>query len=196
MKLSYKKMSTLELNAALAAARTEKNHFGQCQALSWIARYVRQQGNVVPTAEAAVQAALQEDDAYNAVFPQAWPIRALLERGEVRAARKILSEALVKAATVTPASSQSEALFLLFQASMHGAERLWEEPYLALVKVSLPAEHWRQRRNIRDALCIVASVDYQFAKQAAENLPDEKLKTNVLELLQNSKKQSPRPFYW
>ena len=34
------------------------------------------------------------------------------------------------------------------------------------------------------------------ANQAALDLPDEKLKTNVLELLVSGKKQTPRPFFW
>lgn len=196
MKLSYKAMSSLELNTALATARTEKSYRGQCQAMAWIARYVRDQRHVVKTAEGAAQAALQEEDQYIAVSSLAWPIRALLERSETRAAQRLLADAISKASSVTPASSQSEALFLLFQAAMHGPDRMWEQPWMAFMKSSLPAEHWRQRRNIRDAICIAASADFGFAKQAALALDDEKLKANVLELLGNSKKQTPRPFFW
>lgn len=196
MKLSYKKISTLELNTALAAARAENSHIGQCQAMAWIARNVRDKRNVVSTAQAAAAAASRDEDFYNAVFPLAWPIRALLERGETVAAEDMLKKALRDAKSITPASSQSEALFLLFQASIHGADRLWEIPYAALMKCSLPIEHWRQARNVRDAICIVASVDYHFAKQAAEQLPDEKLSAAVLELLSKGKKQPPRPFFW
>jgi hypothetical protein len=60
----------------------------------------------------------------------------------------------------------------------------------------LPAEHWRQARNVSDAICIVASVDYGFAKDAALALTDEKLKAKILLLLSSSKKQAPRPFFW
>jgi hypothetical protein len=196
LKLSYKHISALELNTALTAARAENSYRGQCQAMAWIARYVRDQRHVVKTAEAAALAAAQEEDHYGAVFPLAWPIRALLERSEPKTAKRMLSDAMIKAKAVTPASSQSEALFLLFQAAMHGTERMWEEPFNALLMVSLPAEHWRQRRNVRDAICIAASADYHFAKQAALDLPDEKLKANVLEQLNSGKKQTPRPFFW
>jgi hypothetical protein len=196
LKLSYKKMSTLELNAALAAAWAENSPLGQCQALSWVARYVRDQRNVFSTATAAAKAAARDEDHYSAVFPLAWPIRALLERGETVAAKDLLDRALELAKSITPASSQSEALFLLFQASMHGKERFWDAPLAMLLKYSMPAEHWRQRRNIRDALCIAASADYHFAKQAAQELPDEKLSATVLELLSQGKKQPPRPFFW
>ncbi len=194
--MSYKKISALELNVALSVAHAEKSHRGQCQAMAWIARYVRDQRHVVRTAEAAAVAASQDEDQYSAVFPLAWPICALLERKEPRAALLMLSDALSKAKAITPASSQSEALFLLFQAAMHGGDRMWEEPFTALLKSGLPAEHWRQRRNIRDAICMVASIDFTFANQAALDLLDEKLKTNVLELLDSGKKQTPRPFFW
>lgn len=196
MKLSYKNISKLELNAALQAARAENTTFGQCQAMAWVARYVRDQRNVMSTALAAAAVAARDEDYYNAVFPLAWPIRALLERGETVAAEDLLKQALRSAKSITPASSQSAALFLIFQAAMYGNDRLWEVPYTALIKASLPAEHWRQSRNIRDAICIVASVDYHFAKQAAEQLTDAKLSAAVLDLLSKGKKQPPRPFFW
>jgi hypothetical protein len=196
LKLSYKKMSALELNTALDAARAEKSPLGQCQALSWVARNVRDQKHVTRIADSAAKAAARDEDPYKAVFPLAWPIRALLERNEPILAQTIMSEALAKIRFITPASSQSEALFLLFQAAIHGNGRLWLEPYTALMKCSLPAEHWRQARNVSDAICIVASVDYGFAKDAALALTDEKLKAKVLLLLGNSKKQAPRPFFW
>jgi hypothetical protein len=188
--------TALEIKAALAAARAEPSYLGQCQALSWVARHVRGQQYVVSTATEAVKAALREDDDYNAVFPLAWPIRALLERDEVRTAKEVLQQALHKAKSITPASSQSEALFLIFQASMYGTERLWDATFKAVMASSLPAEHWRQRRNARDAICIAASADYHFAKQAATEMTDEKLSAAVLDLLSKGKKQTPRPFYW
>jgi hypothetical protein len=43
---------------------------------------------------------------------------------------------------------------------------------------------------------MVASFDYPQAKQAAQDLVDEKLKTSILDLLSNNKKQPPRPFFW
>jgi hypothetical protein len=196
MKLSYKNMAALSLNAALSAAHEEKTYRGQCQAMAWIARNVRDQRHVRPTAQAAAEAAAQEEDQYAAVFAMAWPIRALLERGEPKTARLMLAQALAKAKTVTPAASQSEAVFLFFQASMHETERMWDEPFQALLDSSLPLDHWRHRRNVRDAICMVASVDFHFARDTATALTDEKLKTNVLELLANNKKQTPRPFFW
>jgi hypothetical protein len=196
LKLSYKKISELELNTALAAARAETTYRGQAQALAWIARKVRSQRYVVSTAEAAAAAAHQEEDLYRAVCAVAWPIRALLERDEPKLAAKLLADAISKSATVTPAASQSEALFLLMQAAMFGTDRMWERPFEDLVACSFPIVNWRQGRNVRDAICMVAAFDYPQAKQAAQDLPDEKLKATVLELLSNNKKQPPRPFFW
>ena len=196
MKLSYKKMSELELNTALAAARAETTYRGQAQAMAWIARSVRSQRYVVSTAEAAAEAAHQEEDLYRSVCALAWPIRALLERVEPQLAAKLLANAISKSATVTPAASQSEALFLLMQAAMFGTDRMWERPFKDLLASSFPIVNWRQGRNVRDAICMVASFDYAQAKQAANDLPDEKLKATILDLLSNNKKQPPRPFFW
>jgi hypothetical protein len=195
LKLSYKKISELDLNSALAAAREEKSYRGRCQAMAWITRNVRDQRHVVKTAEAAAEAAAQDEDVYGQVFVLAWPIRALLERGEPKVAARMLAHGLAQAETVAPPASQSEAVFLLMQAAMFGTDRMWEVPFKKLL-AGLPTENWRQRRNIRDAICMVASLDYHFAKQTAVDLPDEKLKESVLALLGNGKKQTPRPFFW
>lgn len=196
MGLSYQKIAGMEFNAALNAAHAEPSFRGKCQALAWIARYVREQKHVRKTAEAAIDAAAQEEDLYTATFPLAWPIRALLERGEQKAAAEQLARALRKADGVNPASSRSEAIFLLFQASMHGPDRLWVSAFEKLSAACLPAEHWRQRRNLRDALLMIASVDPDYAKSAAEALPDEKLKQGVMQLMAEKKFQTARPFFW
>ncbi len=196
MGLSYKKMSGLELSAALNAARAEPSYRGQCQALSWIARYMRDQKNVRRTAEAAIDAALRDEDPYTAVFPLAWPIRALLERGEQKFAAEQLERALRKSDSVNPASSRSEAVFLLFQAAMHGPDRLWVSAFERLAATSLPAEHWRQRRNLRDALLMIASIDYPYAKAFLETTGDEKLKQDFTDWLKKRNLQSARPFFW
>jgi hypothetical protein len=196
LKLSYKKMSELELNTALAAAQLETTHRGRAQAMAWIARNVRSQRHVASTAQTAAEAAHQEEDLYRAVCALAWPIRALLERDEPRLAAKLLADAMSKSVSVTPAASQSEALFLLMQAAMFGTDRMWERPFQNLLASSFPIVNWRQGRNVRDAICMVASFDYAQAKQAANELPDEKLKAAILDLLANNKKQPPRPFFW
>jgi hypothetical protein len=196
LKLSYKKMSGLELSTALEAARAETTCRGQAQAMAWIARNVRSQRHVVSTAQASMEAAARDEDPYGAVFVLAWPVRALLERNELRYAKQLLADAIDKSDAVTPASSQSEALFLLMQAAMFGTERMWDAAFHKLIACSLPVVHWRQGRNIRDAICMAATFDFAFAKQAAQDLPDEKLKATVLELLGNGKKQPPRPFFW
>jgi hypothetical protein len=196
MGLSYQKMAQLELGAAVDAARAERSYRGQCQALSWVARFVRDQKHVRKTAEAAIDAAAREEDLYKAVFPLAWPIRALLERGEEKVAAEQLQRALHKSDGVTPAASRSEAVFLLFQATLHGSDRLWVTVFDKLVAVSLPTENWRQRRNVRDAVLMVATVDYPHAKAFIGTLEDEKLKAELWSRMDAKKYLSPRPFFW
>lgn len=196
MGLSYQKIAQLELKTAIDAAHAEPSSRGRCQALAWVARHVRDQKNVRKTAEAAIKAAGQDDDLYTSVFPLAWPIRALIERGEQKAATQELERALHKSDAITPTSSRSEAVFLLFQGAMFGPDRLWLPAFEKLKAISLPTEHWRQRRNLRDALLMVASVDFLFARAATEELPDEKLKQDVLRLMKERKLQTARPFFW
>lgn len=52
MGLSYQKIAGMEFNAALQAARAEPSLRGQCQALAWIARHVKEQQQVRKTADA------------------------------------------------------------------------------------------------------------------------------------------------
>jgi hypothetical protein len=196
MGLSYKKMSELEMSAALDVARAEPSYRGQCQALAWIARYMRDQKNVRRTAEAAIDAAARDEDLYTAVFPLAWPIRALLERGEQKIAAETLERALNKSDGINPASSRSEAVFLLFQAAMHGPDRLWVPAFEKLAAASLPLDHWRQRRNLRDALLMIVAIDYFYAKTFVDTHGDDKLKKDFMDRLKSKNFQSPRPFFW
>ncbi len=196
MGLSYQKMAQLELSAALNAARAEPSYRGQCQAHAWIARFMREQKNVRRTAEAAIDAALRDEDPYTAVFPLAWPIRALLERGEQKVAIEQLERALHRCDGINPASSRSEALFLLFQAAMHGPDRIWETAFAKLAAASLPVGHWRQRRNLRDALLMIAAIDFRYAREFANTVEDAKLKQDVLDHLANRSFKAARPFFW
>lgn len=52
MGLSCQDMVGMEINAALHAARAEPSLRGQCQALAWIARHVKEQKHVRKTVDA------------------------------------------------------------------------------------------------------------------------------------------------
>lgn len=195
MASNFAKLANLEFDDAVAKANAEKQSYSKCQALAWIARF-SPNDKVIKCANLAVHAAENTNDHYIATYPLSWPIRALLEREKPKAAQENIHKAIEKSWKITPQASQSEALFLLLQASIYKNNNLWPAVFEAFMIASIPMQHWRQKRNVRDAVLMVAKLDPEKANQAIDRLEDEKLLRII-----NTKKAvnefcSPRRFFW
>ncbi|MEM9732720.1 MAG: hypothetical protein AAF903_04435 [Pseudomonadota bacterium] len=142
-------------------------------------------------------AAEGNSDPYKATYCLAWPLRALLERGEEKAASELLEAILKKSKRITPVASKSEALFLIFQAAMHGKNDLWPIASNSLFEASLPIIHWRQRRNCRDAVLMIAGRDIAMAQKASEKISDSKLREKLIRAVETEHDHlKPRDFFW
>lgn len=180
---------------ALIIAREIEAPWFKCQALSHVARYWPDEkyGRLL---EEAVRAADLQDDVYNQVAVSAWPIRAYLERGNPSPAQKLLFKGTRAASNIGNMGSRSEALFMIFQASKPFAPDLWQPVYWALVDAAEPALSWQQRRNLRDAIAMVASENPGLVQQAVPRLSDEKILSVIRRYLEKPTPAKPRPFFW
>lgn len=139
---------------ALEQARAIRDPWFRAQALSWVARFT--DTDPCSVACEAAHAAKECDDDFKRTAVRAWEIAALGERGLKREARKSLEEAVTVGKSIEPASSRSEALFLLLQAAFRidqeAAEKLFE-----VLKASCSSdEHWRCKRAVRNGERMVA----------------------------------------
>ena len=93
-------------------------------------------------------------------------------------------------------ASRSEGLFLVFQAIVAGDGSLWRAVFEALIAASTPPRHWRQGRNIRDAVLIVAGRDAALASRTVARLEDAKLRGRLQRKLAAGVSAEPRTFFW
>ena len=189
------RLAGTEPGKALAVARKIDDGWFRCQALSQVARYWPD-GDYDRLLREALKAASSQDDVYKQVAVCAWPIRAYLERGSPSSAKSILEKCVGTASNIGNMGSRSEALFLCFQAVKPGAADLWQPAFWALVRATEPALSWRQRRNIRDAIAMVAGDDPQLAQTALCKLTDKKTISAVSSDVENNRRAQPRPFFW
>ncbi len=134
---------------ALEKAKGVSEPWFRAQALAWVARFT--DSDPVLLAKLAAKAASECDDDYKRSAVRAWEIAALAERNEPDHAEHALKEAVSLAERVQPISSRSEALFLLFQAAFPIGRKQAEKVWARLEATCPEAEHWRCKRNRRDA---------------------------------------------
>jgi len=190
-----RELAAKDLAAALAAANGKPVARARCQALAWVARY-GPQDRVAEIARTALAAAQEADDPYHSLSASAWPLRALIERGHAQAADAAVGPLLVQSELVQPMASRSEGLFLVFQAIVAGEGSLWRTVLEVLIAASTPPRYWRQGRNIRDAVLIVAGRDAALASHTAARLEDAKLRGRLQRKLAAGVSAEPRTFFW
>ena len=189
------RLAKTEPDQALAVAREINDPWFRCQALSHVARYWPG-SDYDRLLKEALKAADSHDDVYKQVTVAAWPKRAYLERGSLASAKTILGKCVGRAPSIGNMGSRSEALFRCFQAIKPGAADLWKPAFWALIEATEPALAWRQRRNIRGAIAMVAADDPQLVQAAVSKLTDEKTTSAITRDIENNRRAQPRPFFW
>jgi hypothetical protein len=189
------RLSRSEPEKALEVARKINDPWFKCQALSQVARYWPQ-ADYKRLLQEAVDAADAQNDTYKQVAVSAWPIRAYLERGEASSAKVLLNQYTSAATRIENMGSRSEALFMVFQAAKPFAPDLWQPVFWALMAATEPALAWRQRRNIRDAVAMIAQDGPALVEKAVARLSDDQAFRAFRRDLANGRRAEPRPFFW
>jgi hypothetical protein len=182
-------------DAALAAARDIEDPWYACQALATVARFAPED-RVEAIASEALAAAREAKDPYRLVGSGAWPVRALVERQRLSALDPTVTELLRHSLRIESPASRSEALFLLFEAVFPAGIQHWRPVLDELFRSSDPVVHWRQRRNLRDAMIIVAGEDPALAEELSQGLHDDKLSRQIGSRLREAERHGPRQFFW
>ncbi len=177
---------------AARAAEDIDDPWMKAQALAWVARFA-ESTTVVDYAHRAHAAAMLATDAYQQVAACAWPLRALVETGNVSQAKSLLSKMLPATSQIQEPGSKAEAFTLLLHAVFPGGSGLWKAVLDRMLE-SIRNTHWRSERALQDAALLVHAADADAAKLFAEGL-EPKLSAKVLRKL-GSNISKPRPFFW
>jgi hypothetical protein len=165
-------------SAALTLAREINDPWFACQALAWVGRFWP--GDDFETViNEAIEIGRKCSEPYQVVASAAWPVHALIERGASSQISTIVHPLLALANEIASFASRSEALFLLFQATKPGMQTNWLPVLEELIEASFPTRHWRQSRNLSEAILIVATEDNRLANDIVHRLPESRLKTQI-----------------
>jgi hypothetical protein len=184
-------------SAALTLAREINDPWFACQALAWVGRFWPGD-DFESVINEAFDIGRKCSDPYQVVASAAWPVRALIERGASSQISTIVLPLLAVANAIPSFASRSEALFLLFQATKPGMQTGWLPVLEELIKPSFPTLHWRQRRNLSEAILMVAAEDNGLANDILHRLPEDRLKTRIEKRLNKLDPTNARPrmFFW
>lgn len=189
------KLSRTDTDAALAIARSIGDSWFACQALAWVGRFASDD-RFNPIIRESLIEGQESSDPYRVVAAAAWPVRALVERNNVCRAASELRGLIDRSRTIENPASRSEALFLLFQAIFPAGSERWRFALRSLMAASIPVVHWRQGRNLLDAVMMVAGEDHAMATQIIQQTGDAKLIRKFESRLEQAKRHDPRPFFW
>ena len=184
-----------DTDGALAVARMASDPWYACQALAWVARFAPDD-RLVAIVEESLKVGRVAIEPYQVVGSAAWPVRALVERGYRDRLDPLLQKLLGQAGQIEALVSRSEALFLVFQAVHPAGRRWWGSMFEGLHLASEPVVHWRQARNLRDAVLIVAGEDFEAAHTLCRLVKDGRTRSQIERRLADSQFGTPRPFFW
>lgn len=180
---------------AASVARSIEDPWFKCQALAHVARYWPD-NQYESFLREAVKTGDSQINWYNRVSVSAWPIRAYLERRNPQPAEMLLRRYTDEARHIENMGGRSEALLTLFQAAKPFDRSLWEPVFHSLVEAVEPVFGWRQVRNIRSAIAMLAPDGAALAQEAIERIKDEKTVKALTRDIENGKTAEPRAFFW
>jgi hypothetical protein len=189
------KLAKDDPRAALHASRSVDDPWYRTQALAWVARFTEGKAGAA-IAEEALRTSQECADLYQAVAVTAWPLRALIERGDLAAARRELQSVMGRLPDVCPASSRSVAALTLLQACFDLGPEVRRELVGVLAATAAADEHWRIQRNLVDALGMLHATEPALASELAAATPHAKTRRRALEAFDAPRRASPRPFFW
>jgi hypothetical protein len=187
-------LAKLDSPAALREARAIAEPWYRSQALAFVIRFAPQK-EIDEISTEAFEACRACPDAYQQLAAAAWPLGALIERGAFERVRETLASLLVHEAEVQPASSRSEALFLLFQACFDLDAATREDFARRLTAAHAEAQHWRSRRNLIHGLAMLNGRDAELARHIATTVVDERVRRRMDEIFRTNERMRPRPFF-
>lgn len=190
------RLARSDTETAHARASAMPHSLFRVQALAYVARYARSEARALRICDEALASAAKAGDRYVQVWSTSWPLRALIERGLLEDASRVLEGALQQESAVQPPSSRSQALHSLFQAAFTLGPRLRLRILTALIDALSASEgFWRARRNVVDAVLMCKSAGDAFVDRVVPSIPDEAVRKRIERVQRDAQLPTPRSFF-
>lgn len=180
---------------SLARARQVDDPWFRCLALAWVARF-GPADTCMAIAREALAAAAEGPDLYRAVRASAWPVRALVERGQTAGVAAVLARLVRTAAAIPHPVCRVDALRLLFEAVYPLGSHDRRRVQTALVEACGEESSWRAGRTFRDVALLVAADDPAEAERMVESFRPGRHRRQAARLLAAGERRPPRRFFW
>ncbi len=188
-------MAAVDFYKALPLARVVSDPWYRCQALAGVARFAPDD-RVVDVADEAYAAAKGGRNAYKISAAAAWPIRALVERGKISEAQRMLAQSLEEAGRIEQPVSKVDALELLLHATWFGSGDTRLAALEALIAACQSANSWKAGRCLRDTALLLASEDKAYAQRIVQSMPQGIYKRQAQRQFDAGEIGRVRTFFW
>jgi len=126
----------------------------------------------------------------------AWPIRALIERQRLPAAKRAIGPVLAMIPKVERVGSRAEGLDILWHAVFPGGGKFRQLILSTLESACAPDAHWRAKRLYVDIVSTLATDDVATAELVLARMPPGATKRKAGKVLAKGRVRAPRPFFW
>jgi hypothetical protein len=188
-------LAPTDFRQALAVARGIDDGWYLCQSLSAVARFAPPGRDFESTIDEALQACWTAANPYKLVAVSAWPLRALIERGNLARLDELLSKLVDVAAQIDHPVSRMDALGSLLEAVFPAGDpyrRILFKEYEGACKL---ANSWKAGRGISQFALMLAPFDPETARSAIEGLPAGPYKRRALRELDARQFPQARNYY-
>jgi hypothetical protein len=180
---------------ALHFARRIPDPWFRTQALACVARYAPDK-QVESLVREALRTARECDEPSGTAIVSAWPIRALIERQRLSAAKRAIGPVLAIVAKVKRVGSRAEAMDTLWHAVFPGGAAFRKRILGTLGDICPPDAHWRAKRLYVDIVSTLASDDVATAELVLARMPAGAARRKAIKALGDGRVHAPRPFFW
>ena len=189
------KAARTDWRGALSLARQVGASWFGCQALAWVARFAPAENAVVIAGE-AMKAGAGDPDPFLRVAVAAWPLRAMVERGEGAWVRRFLPDVLGRAGDIEHPVRKLDALFLIWQAVFPLGSGPRDAVQRLMLDAAEQADSWKAAYVLRDLVLMLRTDFDGDPGQLVELVPEGKYRRQAARRLQNGRTIGPRMFFW
>lgn len=147
-------------------------------------------------AEESLSAAFSAGDPYQTVGAAAWPIRALIERGQEQKVLGLTRCLLEVSGHIPNPVGKLKALYLLWQSVYPAGGSASKQVFDKLIGACLSANSWQAGYTMREIILVVARENRSEADQLVALMPEGVYKRQTQHRFSEGKQGHIRQFFW
>ena len=179
---------------ALRIARQIRDPWYRCQALACVARFAPH-GEFDERVDEALLAAFEASNGYKRVAVSAWPLRALIERGQTAKLAELVPKLMTMAQAIEHPVSRMDALGSLLDAVFPAGDPHRKSIFDEYAAACGGANSWKAGRGLAAFAVRFAAIDAVFARAIVESMRDGPYKRRAIRELATARDLGTRSYF-